>query len=385
MYHIPCRNTKIAYEYTENATNRKGSLEFPPGTLYIFVRMDTQNTPDLSIVIIARNEEAVLGRSLDALKKEISDCKAEIILVDSASTDSTFSIARSHSVKIIKLADSPYRSPAGARYIGTLHARGRFIFYMDGDMVVAPGWLKEGMRQLEEPSIGGAEGILFNVRPGEDIPQAVGEILPAGDVDILHGSVMYRREVLEKSFTFNPYLKGEEERELGYRVRQKGYRLVCLHVPMVYHFMKEPTPVLVDRKASYHAGQGQIYRKYLSTSFGKKILREAIPLYVEIAFWYTLLLLLIISTAYLLLTGKALLALFPPLIALLGFAVLAVWKGANDTVLYIRARLLIPFYIVQGYMLGMPDPPGYEKLREYVVYDEKGKVVDGGRSGDGKS
>ena len=374
--HILCRNDRKPIEYTQNATNQKETLEFPFSSLYIFGRMDTQNTPDLSIVVIARNEEFILGRSLDALQKEISHINAEVIVVDSGSTDSTFEIARQHHVKIVKLADSPFRSPAAARYMGTLYARGRYIFYMDGDMMVAPGWLQAGMHQLEDPTVGGVEGILHNVRPGDDISDAKPEGLPPSDVDTLHGSVMYRSDVLQKSFTFNPYLNGEEERELGYRVHHNGYRLVRLQVDMVYHFEKAPTPILVDRKASMHAGQGQIFRRYFSTPFGRMIFREAIPLYLEISAWYALLILLVGSTTFLLITGRGAWALIPLALGLLAFIGLAIWKGARDTLLYIQLRLLISWYVLKGYIAGLPDPPGYEKQREYVVYDEAGNVVE---------
>ena len=61
---------------------------------------------------------------------------------------------------------------------------------------------------------------------------------------------------------------------------------------------------------------------------------------------------------------------------MLGFIVLAIWKGANDTLLYVRGRLIIPAYVVRGYFSGLPEPSGYQRLRKYLVYDEEGRVVE---------
>lgn len=48
---------------------------------------------DVSLIIVAYNEEKYLPILLDSIKKQKTDIKMEIILIDDASTDNTVNIA----------------------------------------------------------------------------------------------------------------------------------------------------------------------------------------------------------------------------------------------------------------------------------------------------
>src|SRR5882724_7028050 len=56
---------------------------------------------NLSVVIITFNEEANIGRTLASVKPLVEDCKGEIILIDSGSTDRTVEIANSFGARVI--------------------------------------------------------------------------------------------------------------------------------------------------------------------------------------------------------------------------------------------------------------------------------------------
>ena len=339
--------------------------------MYIFGRMTAMSTPEISIVIIGRNEEATIGKNLDILVPEASRLNAEVVVVDSGSSDRTFAIARQYPVTVVRLDDSPLRSPAAARYIGTLHTHGKYIYYMDGDMILIPHWLEEGMRHLKDSSVGGVAGRMLIVEPGEELARAREDGLPLGDVETLHTSGMYRRDVLEKTYTFNPYLKGEEERELGYRIQQAGFRLVRVPTPMGYHVFKELTTAVVDRKAGYWAGQGQIFRRYPITPLARTIASESIPTYTGIAVLYGPAVLLLIALSGFLSPSINLVLFGIVGIAVLGLVALILRKGPQKVFLYLRQRYLISFHLVRGFILGLPDPPGFEQRVKFTMFEAK--------------
>lgn len=71
----------------------------------------------LSIVIPAYNEEALLGRCLEAVLAEARRAggEVEIVVVDNASTDSTRAVAERYPVRVVKRAQKEYRGGSPSR------------------------------------------------------------------------------------------------------------------------------------------------------------------------------------------------------------------------------------------------------------------------------
>lgn len=93
----------------------------------------------LSSIIIAKNEEAMLGECL--LSLNFSD---EILVVDGGSTDRTVDIAKSFGAKIVPSSATGY---AQRRNIGLKAAAGDWILYVDADERVTP-LLKKEIEQI---------------------------------------------------------------------------------------------------------------------------------------------------------------------------------------------------------------------------------------------
>ncbi len=107
----------------------------------------------ISFVVPAYNEEKHLARTLTAIISEIkrSHCRAEVIVVNNASTDRTGEIAASFPEVIV--VDEPVKGLVQARRAGFMNARGELIANVDADTIVTEGWLN---RVLDE----------FRRRPG---------------------------------------------------------------------------------------------------------------------------------------------------------------------------------------------------------------------------
>lgn len=103
----------------------------------------------ISIVIPAYNEEASIGKTIEAVLAQ--DYKNfEVIVVDNASTDKTSEIAGKYPVKLVK---EPKKGLLHARERGRLEATGEIIANIDADCFPDEKWLSRGIKYFENESI----------------------------------------------------------------------------------------------------------------------------------------------------------------------------------------------------------------------------------------
>ncbi len=318
---------------------------------------------ELSIVIIARNEETTLGRNLEVLAKEIHDLDAEILLIDSASTDRTVTIARNYPVRIVHLEPSPLLSPAAGRYMGTILSKGEFVFFIDGDMILFPGWLKRGLEELREKTLAGVAGRIFFVFPGEELSRDHPDDFPLGEIKGIGLSAIYRRAAFDRCGTFNPFAKGEEEIELGYRLLRAGYTLKRIATPMAYHVDKLRAAGTVDQKAKYFAGTGQILRRYPGSELSRRLVRSTAPVFAQ----QFAVLATVVAILVLLMGGWHTAAAYLAGCVALVIAALTLLKGPKKVALYFRSIVLISYHMAKGFAGGLPKGEGFEKQVRYTI------------------
>ena len=90
----------------------------------------------LSVVIIAHNEEANIGRLLASVQPLVGDGKGEIIVVDSGSTDRTVEIAKSFGAKVFV---EEWKGYAAQKNSALDKATGDWILSLDADEEVSAG------------------------------------------------------------------------------------------------------------------------------------------------------------------------------------------------------------------------------------------------------
>ncbi|SMO85754.1 Glycosyltransferase, GT2 family [Saccharicrinis carchari] len=98
--------------------------------------------PSVSFIIIGRNEGWRLPLCLKSTVKAIDACQiqAEIIYVDSQSTDDSLNVAKSFEMVKCFLITGTYNA-AIARNIGVKEAQGQNLIFLDGDMEINPDFL----------------------------------------------------------------------------------------------------------------------------------------------------------------------------------------------------------------------------------------------------
>ena len=108
------------------------------------------------------NEELAIGRCIEAARKAAEQIGgAEFIFIDSNSTDKTVEVVESYGVRVISLDPALRPSPSAGRHMGSKHAKGEFILFLDADTHVYTEFLPEALRFLQnDPTIGGVNGYI---------------------------------------------------------------------------------------------------------------------------------------------------------------------------------------------------------------------------------
>ncbi|MGH7766315.1 MAG: glycosyltransferase family 2 protein [Candidatus Binatia bacterium] len=189
----------------------------------------------ISIIVPVYNNPQDLHDCLSAILST-SGPDSEIIVVDDASTDNTSSVAARMGVTVLRLTENS--GPAAARNYGASHARGEILFFVDADVVVAPETIERVVKVMEnDPDLAAVFGSY------DAQPRAPGVISQYRN--LLHhfvhqngnseastfwaGCGAIRRTVFEKigGFDQKQFRRPSiEDIELGYRMRQAGYRIL---------------------------------------------------------------------------------------------------------------------------------------------------------------
>jgi glycosyltransferase involved in cell wall biosynthesis len=98
----------------------------------------------VSIIIPALNEEKTLPQLLESIKiQEFDDY--EIIVADAHSTDKTREIAESYGCRVVDGG-----RPAAGRNAGASAAKGDFFFFLDADVILPPGFIRNVYDEMQD-------------------------------------------------------------------------------------------------------------------------------------------------------------------------------------------------------------------------------------------
>lgn len=103
--------------------------------------------PELSLVVIAYNEERYLLAHLASLAQQELEVPTELLVVNNASTDSTQDILDTLGVRSFY---EPEKGWASARQRGLMEAKGKVVVTADSDNLYPPLWLQS----LSKPLLG---------------------------------------------------------------------------------------------------------------------------------------------------------------------------------------------------------------------------------------
>lgn len=219
---------------------------------------------ELTVCVIGRNEGHHLPKCIRSLYQlEKLKIKYETIFVDSASTDESTIIAEAGFDFVIKLRQSPFLNAGAARHIGTKHAKGDWILYLDGDMELAPEILINIENLIKSRRIDcGLCGFTENFYPdgSHDLIYFRGN-RPGLNCRMFGGTVLLPRLKVLEAGNWSCALYAYEESELYSRLLQHEVSVIWYDQRMVLH--KTPR-ISLSRKI---LGSIIPYRSYLGKKF----------------------------------------------------------------------------------------------------------------------
>jgi glycosyltransferase involved in cell wall biosynthesis len=243
---------------------------------------------NLLIIIVSRNEEGIIGSSIQSAINAVIYASSyvksvEIILVDGNSTDKTVDIAGRFPITILQQKEK-YKGISAGRHVGYEYARprcGKYVLFLDGDIILPETWLSDTIKYINQnPKVAGVSGpqkllqINNKFEPtSSDVEASTSCHVYGSPKEYLHGAVLYRKKVLEVVGSFDPSMLGEEDCELGFRIRQANFELHELNIPPTIHLIQKNKTWFMHR-AGYYRGLGQEIRKHFRTSLSRHILRQ---------------------------------------------------------------------------------------------------------------
>jgi cellulose synthase/poly-beta-1,6-N-acetylglucosamine synthase-like glycosyltransferase len=195
-------------------------------------------SPAVSVVVIGRNEGERLERCLEsiAIMRPIG-AEVEVIYVDSASSDDSVERAAKWCAKVIRITPQHACAAAG-RNAGWKAASSAIVLFLDGDTVLAPGFVAGSLHHFQDPQIAVVFGHRRELRPQSSIFNRVLDldwVCPSGPALFCGGDALIRRSVLEKVHGYDEHLIAGEEPDMCWRIRALGYIVLHVDREMVAH------------------------------------------------------------------------------------------------------------------------------------------------------
>ncbi len=122
--------------------------------------MKPLQTPQVSVVVPAHNEEVHIADCINSLLKQTVE-PLEIIIVDNCSTDKTAEIVSSFNSPLIRLIHEPVAGVRHARTTGFNEARGGVIARTDADSIVEPNWVEQILSNFSNGHVAAVSGPFY--------------------------------------------------------------------------------------------------------------------------------------------------------------------------------------------------------------------------------
>lgn len=224
----------------------------------------------ISVIITTKNEEQVISRLLESVKKQTYR-NFEIILVDNNSDDKTVKIVKKLGIKIYNYG--PERS--AQRNFGAKNAKGKYFLFLDADMKLSQNVLKECVQLcLSDEKIGAV------IIPENSIASNFWEKVKAFERSfydkekdgITEAARFFRKDVFNKTEGYDETITGPEDWDLSETVKKTGYKIGRIE-SVIYHYERIDSPFNLAQKKFYYGLRAHRYlsKQHIATFSPKTI------------------------------------------------------------------------------------------------------------------
>lgn len=214
----------------------------------------------VSVVVLTKNSALTLQKCLEAI---LHERPKEIIAVDAQSTDGTLNILKRYAVKIL---DDKQRSIAGSRQTGVNAASGKYVMFVDSDVVLTPGCINTMIRELERNDWVGIHAILVSAenvsywQRAQDRDYLTYYIVgPIARIDTI--AALFKRDVLIRCPFDQSFAESAEDVDLSRRLTNANYKL-GVSSAIAYHYHRREFSAFVRQRFRNGFGTARLGLKY---------------------------------------------------------------------------------------------------------------------------
>ena len=222
--------------------------------------------PLVSVVLPTLNCVDIIGNCLASLEAQTYP-RIEIIGVDAESIDGTAEVMAQHTslhhfhIEPHMAWGTPYQVVTGAG-----HAKGKYLFFVDSDMVLVPTALESYVRQMEEaeadalivPEISFGNGFWARCKVLERSAYLLGDYS-------IEAPRLMRKAMWDESGGYNPEMGGLIDWDFHQRVRAAEKHIIRGELPIYHDEGPLTLRKLVKKKYTYGKSAGVYLRKYWRT------------------------------------------------------------------------------------------------------------------------
>jgi glycosyltransferase involved in cell wall biosynthesis len=242
--------------------------------------------PLVSVIVTTKNEEKNIGNCLKAVKQQTFK-NLEVIVVDNFSEDRTAQIAEEYGAKVYFKGNERSQQ----RNYGAELAAGKYIIYLDADMIISPPLIEECCTKCES-----------NLADAFYIPERIvgnGFWIKVRDFErsfytgtVIDAVRFVRRELFLQIGGFDIKLTGPEDWDFDRKIRQNGTVKVA-NVPLYHNEGQFNIKRYLKKKRYYSKGIQQYITKWgkndLETVKQTGVQYRLIGVFVEKGKWKRLL------------------------------------------------------------------------------------------------
>lgn len=276
----------------------------------------TQSMPFVSILIPVHNEAAYIDRCLQAvLAQDYPAQLMEVWIADGMSSDGTREIIANYSSQHsnIHQVDNPGRIvPTGLNLL-IPQAKGDILIRVDGHCVIAPDYVSNCVRHLQEKGVDGVGGPMRTI--GEDfvsetIALAMSSKFGVGDSSFrtetgqtkLADTVpfpAYTRGITQKVGLYDEEMVRNQDDEYNYRIREAGGKILLAENVRSTYYSRGSLKKLWKQYFQYGYWKVRVLQKHPK----QMSLRQFVPLAFVLSLLFSLFIALVIPWGWGLLVG----------------------------------------------------------------------------------
>jgi MoaA/NifB/PqqE/SkfB family radical SAM enzyme len=179
-------------------------------------------------VIIPFTKPATVEQAVESvLLQDYPKERLEIIVVGQTSS----SLARRFP-GLVLIDTGPIKQPGKARNLGANRATGEFLLFLDDDCEAQPGWVRESLKELENPHVGAVSGVIKGKSKAvfaRCVDYANFGECQAGqrrEGRLWTATFGIRKEVFQGLGGFNERVRMQEDIDICFRLNRAGYATV---------------------------------------------------------------------------------------------------------------------------------------------------------------